>query len=522
MSQNFQEKMTAGYTFVNGGIPLGKAVLNGEILTETAVNIPTSTLNRHGLIAGATGTGKTKTIQKLLEWLSLAGIPSVMMDIKGDISGMAMPGGVSEKLSNYIAKLGNPTWQPQGFPTEFFSLAGEGGSQIRATISEFGPMLLSRVLGLSDVQESTLTIIFKFADDNGLLLVDLDDLKSLLSYISNDGKAEIENYGNVSAATIAVIMRQIIALESQWAKEFFGEKSLEIEDLMKIDDTGKWQINVIRLMNSLRSPTIFSTMMIQILVELFNSLPEVGDKWKPKLVLVIDEAHLLFRDLSPAMLAEIEVIMKLIRSKGVGILFCTQNPVDIPEIILSQLGLKIQHALRAFTAKDQDAIKKMAKNFPISDDYDIDDMLMNLGIGEAFITAIGEDGRPTPLVVAQILPPESRMDVITDAELASLLSISPLFMKYKNALNPESAAEFLTLKMQKIAEQRNLEELEKQRILAEKERKKNPTMMDSMIESATKSIGTNIARQIGKKIGGTTGGNIGADIVRGILGSIFK
>ncbi len=275
-------------------------------------------------------------------------------------------------------------------------------------------------------------------------------------------------------------------------------------------------------MNSLRSPTLFSTMMIQILVELFNTLPEVGDANKPKLVVVIDEAHLLFRDLSPAMLSEIEVIMKLIRSKGVGILFCTQNPVDIPEIILSQLGLKVQHALRAFTAKDQEAIKKMSKNFPLTDDYKVEEVLMNLGTGEAFVTAIGEDGRPTPLVVAQVLPPESRMDVISDAELASLLSISPLFAKYKTALNPESAAEMLQAKMQQIAEQRNLAELEKQKELAEKERKKNPSVMDSMIESATKSIGTQLGRSLGKKLGGTAGGNIGADIVRGILGSIFK
>lgn len=275
-------------------------------------------------------------------------------------------------------------------------------------------------------------------------------------------------------------------------------------------------------MNSLRSPTLFSTMMIQILVELFHTLPEVGDANKPKLVVVIDEAHLLFRDLPDVMLSEIEMIIKLIRSKGVGVYFCTQNPIDIPEIILSQLGLKIQHALRAFTAKDQESIKKMAKNFPISEDYDIEKVLTEMGTGQAMITAIGEDGRPTPLVVTQIFSPESRMDAISDAELQSILSVSLLFTKYKTALNPESAAEILNKKIAEIAEIRNAEAAEKQKILEEKERKKNPTMMDSVIESATKSIGTHLARQIGKKIGGTTGGNIGADIVRGILGSIFR
>lgn len=518
----FSEKIQAGYSFSRGNIVLGKAVQNEKILTDVSVSIPTSTLNRHGLISGATGTGKTKTIQKLLEGLSLSGIPSIMMDIKGDISGLSMPGGVSEKLDAYLQKLGNPDWKPQGFPVEFFSLLGEGGSQVRATVSGFGPMLLSRVLGLSSVQESTLAIIFKFADDKGLLLVDLEDLKTILSYISTDGKAEIEAYGQVSSASAQVIMRQIIALESQGGKDFFGEKSLDMPDLMRVDDTGKGQINIIRLMNSLRYPQLFSTMMIQILTELFNTLPEAGDMNKPKLVVVIDEAHLLFRDLSPAMLSEIEVIMKLIRSKGVGVYFCTQNPVDIPDIILSQLGLKIQHALRAFTAKDQEAIKKMSKNFPITEDYDIETMLTNLATGEAFITAIGEDGRPTPLVATQILSPESRMDVITDAELASFLSISPLFSKYKDTLNPESATEILAQKMQEIAAQREADDAEKQRMKEEKMRRQNPTLADTLIKTATKSIGTEIAKSMGTKIGGKKMGSIGASIVRGVLGSIFR
>lgn len=275
-------------------------------------------------------------------------------------------------------------------------------------------------------------------------------------------------------------------------------------------------------MNSLRYPQIFSTMMIQILTELFGMLPEVGDISKPKLVVIIDEAHLLFRDLPNEILSEFEVIIKLIRSKGVSVIFCTQNPMDIPEIILSQLGLKIQHALRAFTAKDNESIKKMAKNFPISEFYDIEKNLTTLGTGEAFVTTIGENGNPTPLVMTKIFPPESRMDTITDAELASFLSISPIFASYKNPINPESAQEILAQKMMMIQSQKREEEAEKARIMTEKERRKNPTMTDTIVESVTKTFGKEIARSVGTKIGGRRMGSIGAEIARGILGSIFK
>ena len=279
---------------------------------------------------------------------------------------------------------------------------------------------------------------------------------------------------------------------------------------------------MIRLMNSLRYPQLFSTMMIQILTELFGTLPEVGDISKPKLVVIIDEAHLLFRDLPNEILSEFEVIIKLIRSKGVSVIFCTQNPMDIPEIILSQLGLKIQHALRAFTAKDNESIKKMAKNFPISEFYDIEKNLTTLGTGEAFVTTIGENGNPTPLVMTKIFPPESRMDTITDAELASFLSISPIFALYKNPINPESAQEILAQKMMMIQSQKREEEAEKARIMTEKERRKNPTMTDTIVESVTKTFGKEIARSVGTKLGGRRMGSIGAEIARGILGSIFK
>lgn len=336
-----------------------------------------------------------------------------------------------------------------------------------------------------------------------------------MSYLAQDGQAELLAYGKVSPQTLQVIMRQVVALESQGANHFFGEKSLDIADIIQTNEEGQGQVNIIRLMNSLRSPQLFSTMMVQILSELFQELPEVGDAEKPKFVIVIDEAHLLFRDLPREILSELEMIMKLIRSKGVGVFFCTQNPTDIPEHILAQLGLKIQHALRAFTAKDFESIKKMAKNFPISEFYDVEKTLTNLGIGEAFITAIGENGTPTPLVTAKILPPESRMDAISDTELHSFLQISPIFQKYNQTINPESASEILKAKMTQIQQAK----LQKQQEL---EAKKSPNFGNIFIKNTTKTLGTQIARSIGTKVGGKTLGSISGQIARGILGSIFR
>lgn len=522
MDKNFKDIISAWYKFSWEYFPIGVATHGWEICTDTIVTVPLSTLNRHGLVAGATWTGKTKTIQKILENLSFNGIPSIMMDMKGDISGLAMPWELSEKLEKYIQKFGSDfSWNPEWFPVEFFSLSWEGGSQIRATITEFGPMLLSRVLWLSDVQSSALSVIFRYADENGLLLVDLEDLKTLLSYLSQYGKQELINFGQISPTTMQVIMRQIIQLESQWMKEFFAEKSLDITDLMQLHDW-RGQINIFRLMNSIRYPALFSTAMIQLLLEVFYLLPEVWDKWKPKMVFVIDEAHLLFKDLSLDLLAELEMVIKLVRSKWVGIIFCTQNPNDIPESILSQLWLKVQHALRAFTAKDQENIKKISKNFPVTSYYNIEEELINLGIGEAFVTLIGEDGKPTPLVVTKIFPPQSRMDTISHEELLSFLSISSLFSKYQYSVNPESATEILSQKIMQIQQQKSLVEEERQRMLEERERKRNPSFTDSMIQTATKTIGTHLARSIATKIWGKQIWSIGAEIARWLLGSIFK
>lgn len=518
--QDFEQKIASQYNFENA-IEIGMPTYNGKNFTDISVKIPTLTLNRHGLVAWATWTWKTKTIQKLLEQLSKNGISTVMMDIKWDISWVSMPGVVSEKFLAYKDKFGEKyTWNANGFPTEFFQLNWEWWFQFRATVTEFGPFLLSRVLGLSSVQSAVLSVIFKYADDNWLLLVDLQDLKSLLSYISQN-KESFEQYGQISPATIQVIMRQIISLESQWASNFFGEKSLDINDLINVQDW-QWQINIFRLMNSVRYPQLFSTAMISLLLELFYNLEEVGDHTKPKLVVVIDEAHALFKWISQELLEELETVMKLIRSKGVWIIFCTQNPTDIPDTILSQLGLKIQHALRAFTAKDQESIRKMSKNFPISEFYDVEKIITQLGIGEALVTSISENGQPTELVVTKIFPPESRMDTITDAELQSFLTVSPLYTKYSTVYNPESATEILEKKVLEIQKQNQI--LQQQKILEEeeKQRRRNPTIADTIIKTATKTIGAELARNIWTKVWWKKVWSVWAQIVRWILGSIFR
>lgn len=519
--QKFDEVIRASYTFSTPSFTIGKAIESGKPNANISINIPFSTLNRHGLIAWATGTGKTKTLQKFLESCSKAGIPSVMMDIKGDISGVSLPWTLTPKLTTYLETLWNPEWKPQGFPVEFFSLFGEGGSQIRSTVSECGPTLFSRILGLSATQESALNLIFHYADSKWLLLVDLEDIKTLILYLSNEWGGEMESLGYISPTTFQVLLREIVELQSQWGSAYFGEPSLDMNDLMRVDDNSMGQINIIRLMNSLRYPRIFSTMMIQILVELYNTLPEVWDLEKPKLIVVIDEAHVLFDDISKELLEELQTILKLIRSKWVGIFFCTQNPVDIDESILGQLGLKIEHALRVFTARDQDAIKKMAKNFPISPFYDTANVLTTLGIGEALISTIGPDWRPTELVATKILPPESRMDVITESELNSFLQISPLYRKYSQTVNPESAQEILGKKIADIQAQRALEKSQKEAEKIEREQEKNPTLFDTITKTATKSIGTELGRSIGTKIWGKKFWTLWAQIARGVLGSIF-
>ena len=363
----FVAHIQKAYTFERDHIILGAATYEGEILPEAKVSIPLSTLNRHGLIAGATGTGKTKTLQLLAENLSLASIPVLLMDIKGDMSGLAAPGTENSKISSRHQSIDLP-WQSMAFPVELLSISDEKGVRLRATVSEFGPVLMGKILGLNDTQGGVLAMIFKWCDDQQLPLLDLKDLKKVLQYISNEGKAEIAaEYGQVSTASTGTILRKIVELEQQGADRFFGEKSFEVDDLLRLDDSGYGQVNILRLGDLQDRPKLFSTFMLCLLAEIYSTFPEEGDMDAPKLIIFIDEAHLIFSEASEALMDQLETMVKLIRSKGVGLYFCTQNPDDVPEAILAQLGLKVQHALRAFTAKDRKSIKLAAENFPLTD-----------------------------------------------------------------------------------------------------------------------------------------------------------
>lgn len=457
MREQFIQAMQQGYQFKGEKAKLGAALLQGEVVPEAEIWMPLKTMNRHGLIAGATGTGKTKTLQMISELLSDASVPVLLMDIKGDLSGIAAAGAANPKLEERYQKLGM-TFAPTAFPVELLTLSNEPGARLRATVSEFGPVLLSKILGLNDTQGGLVALIFKYCDDNRLPLLDLADFIKVLQYISDEGKAEIEKqYGKISTTSTGTILRKVIELQQQGADVFFGEPSFEVDDLMRIDNQGRGIISVLRVTDLQDRPKLFSTFMLQLLAELYASCPEAGDLDKPKLVLFIDEAHLIFEEASKALLDQIETIIKLIRSKGIGIFFCTQNPMDVPAPILGQLGLKVQHALRAFTAADRKVIKQTAENYPLTDFYKTDELLTQLGIGEAFITCLNEKGIPTPLAHVMLAAPRSRMDILTDAEIQQLVASSKLAAKYNRTIDSESAHEILTAKLEEAAERAAVE-----------------------------------------------------------------
>lgn len=441
--EQFISIINEGYTCKGENLLLGVAMLDGNAIPDAKITIPIKTLNRHGLIAGATGTGKTKTIQVLSEQLSGLGIPVMMMDIKGDFSGIAMKGTVKSFITERHAKIDIP-FEPKAYPVELLTLSEQEGVRLRATISEFGPVLFSRILDLNDTQSGVVSIIFKFCDDQKMPLLDLKDIKKMIHYITAEGKAEIEAaYGKISTATTGTILRKIIELEQQGGDVFFGETSFDVQDLMRMDEQGKGYINILRLTDIQDKPKLFSTFMLSLLAEIYYTMPEKGDAEKPELIIFIDEAHLIFKEASKVLLEQIETIVKLIRSKGVGIYFITQNPMDVPSGILAQLGLKIQHALRAFTANDRQAIKQTADNYPSSDFYKTDEVLTSLGIGEAFVTALSEKGTPTPLAATMLRAPESRMDILSTEEIASINASSKLVKKYAESIDRESAFELL-------------------------------------------------------------------------------
>lgn len=494
--EKFIQELNAKYSPKGEFITLGKGMLNGEVVREVDVNIPLKTINRHGLIAGATGTGKTKTLQVFVEQLSHAGVPSLVLDIKGDFSGIAMAGSRNTIIDERYSKTGL-TYDPQGFPVELMSISGEAGVKLRATVTEFGPVLLSKILELNDTQSSIMSIIFKYCDDKGLPLIDLEDLKKVLQYVTSDknGKEELLNgYGSIASSSLGAILRAIVALEQQGGANFFGDPSFDVEDLLKTRN-GKGVINILRVANIQTKPQLFSTFMLSLFAEIYLTFPEEGDSGKPKLALFIDEAHLIFNEASKALLSQIETMVKLIRSKGVGIYFITQIPGDVPENVLAQLGLKIQHALRGFTAKDRKEISKAVENYPITEFYNASNLIQNLGIGEAFVTALDEKGIPTPLVHAYLISPESRMDVLTETEVLQLTQNSSLVKKYEVAINKESAYELLSERM----ENQTASPAEKTKTNSPKT-KEEPSIFEQIMKSSAGKTFTNTLMREGAKV----------------------
>ncbi|MFZ0281030.1 MAG: helicase HerA-like domain-containing protein [Bacteroidales bacterium] len=449
----FTALINDGYACKGDSIVLGGAILDGTPLTDALIRVPLRTMNRHGLIAGATGTGKTKTLQVISEQLSAKGVPVLLMDVKGDLSGIAKPGEEKPFITERHTKIGLE-YTAKGCPVELLTISQQDGVRLRATVSEFGPVLLSRILDLNDTQGGVLSIIFQYCDDKQMHLLDLKDLKKVIQYVTAEGKEELEHdYGRIATSTTGIILRKVVELEQQDADLFFGEPSFDIRDLMRRDRDGNGYVSIIRLTDIQDKPKLFSTFMLCLLAEVYDLMPERGDVEKPELVIFIDEAHLIFNQASKTLLDQIENIVKLIRSKGVGVFFVTQNPMDVPNGVLAQLGLKVQHALRAFTAIDRKAIKLTAENFPMSDYYKTDEALTALGIGEALVTALNEKGIPTPLAATMMRAPMSRMDILSQEELDSITRNSDLVRKYNETVDRESAFEVLTRKVDAMREE---------------------------------------------------------------------
>ena len=426
-------------------ITLGAVVHNGACHPDPLVTLPFAMANRHGLIAGATGTGKTKTLQLIAEQFSAAGVPVFMADLKGDLSGVAAPGQANDRITQRAGETGF-AWTGKGFPVEYLSLTGQRGAQLRATVSSFGPLLLSKVLELNETQSSVLSLVFKYCDDRGLPLLDLPDLRAVLQYLSGDGAVDLKDYGGMSKATVGVLLRDMVELEQQGALAFFGEPEFDLDDMIRVEG-GQGLVSILELTDVQDKPALFSTFMMWMLARLYHDLPEVGDIDKPKLVFFFDEAHLLFDNASKELVAQIEQVVRLIRSKGVGIFFVTQNPKDVPPDVLGQLGHRVQHALRAFTPDDEKALKAAARTFPKTEFYDIEETLTTLGIGEALITVLGPKGVPTPPFATRLIPPASRMGPLADAEFAAKLGASPQIRRYAQAVDRDSAREMLARRM---------------------------------------------------------------------------
>lgn len=495
--EKFLSDIQSGYTFKGDSILLGMGKLNEENVEGAMIKAPLKMFNRHGLIAGATGTGKTISLQVIAENLSKAGVPVLLMDIKGDLSGIAMKGSSNPKVEERNALL-NLENDYSNNPSEFITISKEPGTPMRATVSEFGPILLSKILGLNETQEGVLAMLFKYCDDKHLPLLDLKDLKEILKKSSEDLKEALEKeFGSFSTTSSGTILRKVIEIEQQGADKFFGERSFEVEDLVRIID-GKGVVNIFRLTDIQGQPKLFSTFMLCLLAEVFGSFPEVGDPDKPKLVIFIDEAHLIFEEASPALVKQMETTIKLIRSKGVGIFFITQNPADVPESILGQLGMKVQHALRAFTAKDQKSIKLAAENFPMSEYYEIDKTLTSMGIGEALVTCLNEKGIPTPLAHTMMRPPLSRIGVLSADELNEIIDNSDIKEKYEEVIDRESAYEILNEKLTAAKEDAPEEE-------AKDEKEEGGGMLQTVGDAINSPVGKIVVKEVTRGLLGVLG-----------------
>lgn len=501
-TERFIEAIKRSYTLDGPSVQLGSGVLNGEIIPDAKVSLSLSMMNRHGLVTGATGSGKTRTLQLLAEQLSAAGVPVFMPDIKGDLSGLATEGIPNEHILKRAKALGLQ-YTPSGFPVELYSLSGRLGAQMRATVTEFGPVLLSKILDLNDTQSGVLTILFKYADDKNLPVVDLNDLKKVLSYLSEGpGALEIKSeYGRISSATASTILRKIVVLEQEGMNRIFGERSFDIEDLFEKVD-GRGVISVLNVSDVQNTPGVFSTFMLALLAEIYQTLPEAGDLGKPKLVFFIDEAHLLFKDASRAFMDQIGQVIRLIRSKGVGIFFCSQLTQDIPPAVLSQLGNRVHHVIRAFTPNDVKALQETIKTFPTSSFYDMQQQFTQLGTGQAFITVLNEKGIPTETVVTHLAPPSSLMGPMREDEYKQLLASSELFRKYQEVVDPQSAFEILEERMQAYQEQLSEEGKKSPASTAPKKTRKEKSTLEQVMQST-------VAKQVGR------------ELVRGVFGMLF-
>jgi uncharacterized protein len=498
-TKDFGPTIGAAYKAQGAALELGKGVLDGAVVPEALVQVPLRMMNRHGLIAGATGTGKTKGLQGIAEQLSDAGVPVFAADMKGDLSGLSEPGGASGVAADRWQELGE-TFEPKAFPVEYLAIGGIGpGIPVRATVTDFGPLLLGKVLRANETQEQSLSLVFRYADQKGLPLLDLSDLRALLTFLaSEDGKAELTGIGGVASATIGVLLRQLVQLEDGGGTEFFGEPQLEIADLLRTTEDGRGIISCLELPAVQDTPTLFSTALMWLVAELFEELPEIGDRDKPKLVFFFDEAHLLFDSATRAFLDSIVQTVRLIRSKGVGVFFCTQQPKDVPSDVLAQLGNRTQYALRAFTPDDAKALKATVRTFPKSDFYDLEELLTQLGIGEAAVTILNESGVPTPVVHTKIRAPRSKMDAASDVEGAA--KASPLFAKYGTRVDAQSAREMLAARIDQHPPD------------------KPPTAAH---KKAAKAAGGG-SGAIGDFLKSTTGRQLQREVVRGLFGLLSK